>query len=214
MIRTLICEDHEMVRDAISAVVRDEADISVVAGTTNGTATLNFLRENPVDIVILDVHLPDMSGVELASQIRSDHPHCKTMFLTGFLSDELILQASKVGAYDVIAKTANIKQLADRIRAVADGRHFIDRDLLAASKKRLADNGVLALLSLGQTDRDILALIAKGCTDKEIGARVYLSPQTIRNRISRLLSILGRDNRTQLALLVTSVDQMAVPELL
>lgn len=214
MIRTLICEDHEMVRDALGALIGTDPDISVVAGTSSAASTLAYMRENPVDVAILDLHLSDMSGMQLATQMKSEFPNCKTMFLTGFFSDELVLQASKIGVYDVISKASNMRQLADRIKSVADGRYFLDRDLVATSKKRLADNGVLALMSLGQTDREILALIAQGCTDKEIGARVYLSPQTIRNRISRLLSLLGRDNRTQLALLVTGVDKMAVPELL
>lgn len=213
MIRTLICEDHTIVREALGEMLSTSPDVSVVASTTDASSTISYMQENPVDVAVLDLHLPDIGGVELASVIRSDFPHTKTMFLTGFYSDELILQASKVGAYDVVAKSSNMQQLSDRIKAVADGRVFLDRDLIAASKKRLADKGVLALISLGETDKEILALIAQGCTDKEIGARVYLSPQTIRNRISRLLSLLGRDNRTQLALMVTGVDRMAVPEL-
>lgn len=213
MIRTLICEDHTIVREAIGTLLDSHPNVSVVASTSDAAGTIAYMRENPVDVAVLDLHLPDMGGIELASAIRSDFPHSKTMFLTGFYSDELVLQASKVGAYDVIAKSSNLQQLADRITAVADGRLFLDRDLVSASKKRLADKGILALISLGETDKEILALIAQGCTDKEIGARVYLSPQTIRNRISRLLSLLGRDNRTQLALLMTGVDRMAVPEL-
>lgn len=213
MIRTLICEDHAIVRDAIAAQLEGDADISVVATAPDAAAALAYLRDHPVDVAVLDLHLPDMGGMELAAAIRSDFPHSKTMFLTGFYSDELVLQASKVGAYDAVAKSSNLRQLSDRIKAVADGRVFLDRDLISASKKRLADKGVLALISLGETDKEILALIAQGCTDKEIGARVYLSPQTIRNRISRLLTLLGRDNRTQLALLMTDVDRMAVPEL-
>jgi two-component system response regulator DevR len=213
MIRTLICEDHTIVRDAIGAMLASDPDVSVVATTADAGATMSYMRENPVDVAVLDLHLPDMAGVELASLIRSDFPHTKTMFLTGFFSDELVLQASKVGAYDVVSKSSNLQHLAARIKSVADGRLFLDRDLISASKKRLADKGYLALMSLGETDKEILALIAQGCTDKEIGARVYLSPQTIRNRISRLLSLLGRDNRTQLALMMMSVDHMAVPEL-
>lgn len=213
MIKTLICEDHEMVRDALTTMISSDPDISVVAGTSTASSALDYLRGNPVDVAVIDVHLPDASGIQLANQVKAEFPNCKTIFLTGFYSDELVLQASKIGAYDVMSKSSNIRQLADRVKLVADGRYFLDRDLVSASKKRLADNGVLALMSLGQTDREILSLIAQGCTDKEIGARVYLSPQTIRNRISRLLSLLGRDNRTQLALLVTSVDHMAVPDL-
>lgn len=213
MIRTLICEDHDMVREALATVLENENDIHVVANASTVAEGVAYLRENPVDVAVLDVHLPDMSGIELASMIRTEYPACRTMFLTGFFTDELIVQAAKAGASDVVAKTANLRQLADRIRAVADGRTFLDRDVVNAAKKRLADSGVLALMSLGQTDQEILALIAQGCTDKEIGARVYLSPQTIRNRISRLLSLLGKENRTQLALLVTGVDHAAVPEL-
>lgn len=214
MIKTLICEDHAMVRDALCTLISADPDISVVAGTDSAAATLSYLRENPVDVALVDLHLPDMSGMQLVAQMKSEFPNCRTIFLTGFPSDELVLQASKLGAYDVISKSSNMRELADRIKRVADGNYFLDRDTVATSKKRLADTGVLALMSLGETDRQILSLIAEGCTDKEIGARVYLSPQTIRNRISRLLSLLGRDNRTQLALLVTSVDKMALPELL
>ena len=213
MIRALICEDHDMVREALAAALGAESDIKVVSTSGNAAESLAYLRGNPVDVAVLDVHIPDLSGVELASMIRSEFPVCRTMFLTAFYTDELIVQAAKVGASDVVSKNSDIRKFADRLRAVADGRTFLDRDVVGAAKKRLADSGVLALMSLGQTDQEILALIAQGCTDKEIGARVYLSPQTIRNRISRLLSLLGRENRTQLALLVSGVDHKAVPEL-
>ena len=128
------------------------------------------------------------------------------MILTGFPSDDLVYEAGRRGAFDVIDKQSSTREIAARLRTAVAGRRMLDDFTRRAAKERLVDKGLLTFKELGATDREILSLIAQGMTDKQISQRVFLSAQTVRNRISRLLGLLGRDNRTQLALMVTEMD--------
>jgi DNA-binding NarL/FixJ family response regulator len=124
--------------------------------------------------------------------------------LTPLENDALLVEAEKAGVSCVLPKSSPTEELIRKIHGVANGEKFIAADEVRAAKSRLASSGVLALATLGETDRNILCHISNGLTDKEISQRVYLSPQTVRNRVSRLLSVLGKSNRTQLALMVSN----------
>jgi len=127
--------------------------------------------------------------------------------VTAFASDEVILEASRLGAADLLDKAAAPDTIIERIFEVAGGQTFLGDSRLVGVAKRLSERGVLGLLSLSSMDRHIMALIAEGLTDRQIADRVYLSPQTVRNRISRILTALDKDNRTQLALLMANLDE-------
>ncbi|MGA0878426.1 MAG: response regulator [Ilumatobacteraceae bacterium] len=209
--KVLVCDDHPIVRDALVAVLGTSPDIEVVGAVSSYEESLEFLARTAVDVAVLDVHLQGRSGLEIARHIRAQHPSCRILFLTAFVSDEVISEASRIGASDLMDKSSEPRDIIERVLDVAAGRSFLDQVRLADVFTRLDERGVLTLLSLGKTDRQIMELIAEGKADKQISEEVYLSSQTVRNRISRLLSLLGRDNRTQLALLLNSVDEVARP---
>ena len=170
------------------------------------------MAHTDVDVAIVDVRLVDASGLTVASWIRTEKPQCKVILLTAYLSDEVLVEAAEVGAVDVLEKSAASNELLHRVQDVAAGMNFLDGNILREARDRLNSRGVLQMLSLDATDKQILSLIGKGMTDKQIGENVYLSAQTVRNRVSRMLTELGKENRTQLALLVTSFDNAAVVE--
>jgi two-component system, NarL family, response regulator DevR len=157
-------------------------------------------------VALIDLHLAGESGLSLAEKLRMNWPDVRSIIVTGFPSDDLVYEAGRLGVFDIVEKSASTHELVARIRSAANGRKMLDDFTLRAAKDHLTAEGLIALKSLGETDRDILAYIAEGMTDKQISQRVYLSAQTVRNRISRLLGVLGRENRTQLALLVTHLD--------
>ena len=207
MINTLICDDHAMVREALPLVLSQDEEIKIVGTTKGFSDSAELMGHEHVDIALIDVRLADESGLALASWIRQTQPDCRVVLLTGRMSDEVLVEACRIGAFDVVEKNASGTDLIGRVRTAANGRRMLDDSVMRAAQKRLEDNGVAALRRLGETDRQILRFIGMGMTDKQISERVYLSPQTVRNRISRLLSILGRENRTQLALLHSQLDE-------
>lgn len=211
--KVLVCDDHPIVRDALVAVLGTSPSIEVVGTASSYEESVEILDHSLVDVAVLDVHLQGRSGLEIARHIRACHPMCRILFLTAFVSDEVIFEASRIGASDLMDKASEPQDIIERVLDVAAGRSFLDQVRLADVFTRLDERGVLTLLSLGKTDRQIMALIAEGKADKQISEEVFLSSQTVRNRISRLLTLLGRDNRTQLALLMNSLDEVARPEL-
>jgi two-component system response regulator DevR len=208
-VRALVCDDHPIVRDALAAVLAGSEYVDVVGSASSYDEALDLLRTQPIDVAVLDIRLAGKSGLELGKVIVEQHPGCRVLFLTAFASDEVIFEASRIGAADLLDKAAGPDTIIERVCEVAAGQTFLGDTRLVGVAKRLSERGVLGLLSLSSMDRRIMALIAEGLTDKQIADQVYLSPQTVRNRISRILTALDKDNRTQLALLMANLDESA-----
>jgi two-component system response regulator DevR len=206
MIKTLLCDDHAMVRESLPLALEADGDIRVAAAVGTVSAAVDAASREQFDAALIDLHLAGESGLAVVEYLRGALPDCRPIILTGFPSDDLVFEAGRLGAFDVIDKATPTKEIAARVRNAVNGRRMLDDFARRAAKERLTEHGLLAYRELGATDREILSLIAQGMTDKQISQRVYLSAQTVRNRISRLLGLLGRDNRTQLALMVTALD--------
>lgn len=206
MIRTLLCDDHALVRESLPLALEAEGDFKVVGAVATVADALEVARREDLDVALIDLHLAGESGLSLVEALRGTLPDCRPVILSGFPSDDLIYEAGRLGAFDVIDKQSSTRDIASRVRTAVGGRRLLDDFTRRAAKDRLVGEGLLTYKELGATDREILALIAQGMTDKQISQRVFLSAQTVRNRISRLLGLLGRDNRTQLALMVTAMD--------
>ena len=211
MIKTLLCDDHALVRESLPLALEAEGDFRFVGAVGTVAEAIEVASRDQLDAALVDLHLAGESGLALVEHLRGVLPECRTVVLTGFPSDDLVFEAGRLGAFDVIDKQASTKEIASRLRTAVNGRRLLDDFARRAAKERLAQEGLLAYRDLGATDREILSLIAQGMTDKQISQRVYLCAQTVRNRISRLLGLLGRDNRTQLALMITAMDPFVQP---
>ena len=201
MIRVVICDDHAMVRDALANVLRNESDIEVVGTTDSSASTLALLDLYSVDVVVLDVRLGGESGLDLARQIVTSHPGVRVIMLSSVCTDGLLVEAHETGASAYLTKSGDTGALLAAIRDVAAGRKLITPADLRAATNNLERNGVGAIRRLDANDRMIAELIARGYSDKQIAENVYLGLQTVRNRVSRMLSRFDKENRTQLALL-------------
>lgn len=208
-IRVLICDDHGMVREALARLLSVHDDIEVVAQTDSVESTERVLPEVLPDVAVLDVRLADGTGTQLARWIGQTYPSTRTIMLTSFTSDEALVQAYMAGASAFLLKNASIDVLVERIRDVHAGMSFIDPADARAAMGRLDRSGVMRLSQLDATDRQIVELISEGLSDKEISQRIHLSPQTVRNRVSRILTLLGKANRTQVAVMVASLERDA-----
>ncbi len=213
MIRVFLVDDHELVRRGITALLNAEADVEVVGEASTAAQARSRIRATRPDVAILDVRLPDGSGIDVCRDVRSDNPDVRCLILTGYDDDEAINAAVLAGASGYVIKDVRGTGLLDSLRKVAAGRSLIDpllsrRVVERINQRHQADP---RLASLSARERDILPLIAEGLTNREIGQRLTLAEKTVKNYISGLLSKLGLQRRTQAAIL--HLESQAPPSL-
>ena len=206
MIDVLVCDDHDMVTRALSTVLNGDPDIDVVAQTTGREAVLEAAAGKNIDVAVMDVRLGADSGLDLAAAMKRIQPECKVVMLTAFPSDVALVKAYELGASAFHLKSDSADGLIRTIKDVANGLRFIDANDVYAARQRLVGTGADVLASVDDTDRKNLALLAQGCTNAEISDQVYLSLQTVRNRLSNLLSKFKKRNRTELAIALKALD--------
>lgn len=205
MIDVMICEDHPMVAQALAKVLQDDGDCRVVGITSDKNGSLATCAADNVDVAILDVRLGLESGLDVAEALKKRHPETKLMILTAFPSDFSLVKAHELGASAFMLKNGAVGDLLKTIREVSRGNQLIDRLAVAEAKKRLGEKGADVLATIDDTDRKILTLVAQGRTNAEISDQVFLSLQTVRNRLSALLSKFHKRNRTELAVALNAM---------
>ncbi|MEV6104422.1 response regulator transcription factor [Streptomyces sp. NPDC051940] len=202
-ITVFLLDDHEVVRRGVHEMLAVESDIEVVGEA--GTAADALVRIPAVqpDVAVLDVRLPDGSGVEVCREIRSNNPDIKCLMLTSFADDEALFDAIMAGASGYVLKAIRGNELLTAVRDVAAGKSLLDPVATAAVLERLRDGGKDKgddkLASLTEQERKILDLIGEGMTNRAIGEELHLAEKTIKNYVSSLLSKLGMERRSQAA---------------
>ena len=200
VIRVAICDDQVMVREALASVIEHEDGVHIV-GIADSLASTNALIETEVpEVLVMDVRLDGESGLDVARSVVANHPDVKVVMLTSFDSDEALVSAYELGASAFILKSGSSDALVQTIRDVASGMRLINPAEVRVASETLEKRGMGILRKLDANDRHIARLIALGYSDKQIAETVYLGLQTVRNRVSRMLSRFNKDNRTQLAL--------------
>jgi two-component system response regulator DevR len=200
-IRVLICDDHEVVREGLRGLIARQTGMSVVgeAGTA-AEAIATAARAKP-DVVIMDVRLPDGSGVEACRAIREARPETKVVMLTSYADDEALFASIIAGASGYLLKQTRGQAVADAITEVAAGRSLLDPDVTGKVLERLRESRAEdpALASLTEQERKVLAGLAEGKTNREIGEVLFLSEKTVKNYVSRILDKLGLARRAEAA---------------
>ena len=199
--RVLICDDHEVVREGLIGLIGRQATMTVVgeAGTVAEAIAL-AARVKP-DVVIMDVRLPDGSGVEACRSIREANADVKVIMLTSYADDEALFASIIAGASGYLLKQTRGQAVVDAIIAVAAGRSLLDPDVTGKVLERLretrAEDPVLA--SLTEQERKVLTGLAEGKTNRDIGETLFLSEKTVKNYVSRILDKLGLSRRAEAA---------------
>ena len=206
MEKVLICDDHEMVREGLVVLVERTGEFSVVAsaGDMRGAIAKALIAEP--DVALIDVQLETESGLDVARWFQEYQPNCKVVMLGSYVSHLAFLEAHRVGAKAFIPKSGSSLLLLSTLREVTSGSSCLDTSQVQASEQELEQSGVTALAHLSKNDTDIMHCIARGLADKEISEALYLNIQTVRNHVSKIMSKLGKTNRTQLAILMNSVE--------
>ncbi|MEU1472044.1 response regulator transcription factor [Streptomyces sp. NPDC005761] len=190
MIRLLLAEDQSMVREALAALLGLEPDIEVVAQVARGDEVLAAAREHGVDVALLDIEMPGMTGIEATAELRRALPGVKVVVVTTFGRPGYLRRAMESGADAFLVKDAPASQLAEAVRKVLAGERVIDPTLAAAA---LADGAS----PLTERERDVLRTAADGSTNAEIAAALHLSQGTVRNYLSMAIQKMAARNRAE-----------------
>lgn len=201
MIRVFLVDDHEIVRRGLANLIDAQADMEVVGEASTARQALGRIQAVVPDVAVLDVRLPDGSGIDVCRDVRSRMPSVACLILTGYDDDMAVSAAVLAGAAGYVLKDVGASRLTDGIRAVASGRTLLDANVVQSARNRMRDpsDDDPRLGSLGLRERQILRLIADGLTNRQIGDRLGIAEKTVKNYVSSLLSKLGLERRTQAA---------------
>jgi two-component system response regulator DevR len=205
-LRLLVVDDHEVVRQGLVALLDRRPGFQVVAQAGTVEESITQARLHQPDIVVMDVRLPDGSGVEACREIRAELPATRVIMLTSFPDDEAVLSAIVAGASGYLLKQIRARDLVAALEAVGRGESLLDpavTERVLERVRRIATGQVDDELSvLTSQERKILMLVAEGKTNKEIAAEVFLSDKTVKNYVSSILSKLNLERRAQAAAFV------------
>jgi len=209
-ITVFLLDDHEVVRRGVHELLSGEDDIEVVGEAGTAADALVRIPATRPDVAVLDVRLPDGSGVEVCREIRSQDPDIKCLMLTSYADDEALFDAIMAGASGYVLKAIRGNELLTAVREVAAGKSLLDPEATARVLERLRDGGGTKsedkLGHLTEQERRILDLIGEGLTNRAIGERLHLAEKTIKNYVSSLLSKLGMERRSQAAAYVARLQ--------
>ncbi|WP_052866292.1 MULTISPECIES: response regulator [Streptomyces] len=208
-ITVFLLDDHEVVRRGVHDMLTVESDIEVVGEAGTAADALVRIPATRPDVAVLDVRLPDGSGVEVCREIRSQNEEIKCLMLTSFADDEALFDAIMAGASGYVLKAIRGNELLSAVRDVAAGKSLLDPVATQRVLERLRDGGAKGddrLANLTEQERRILDLIGEGLTNRAIGERLHLAEKTIKNYVSSLLAKLGMERRSQAAAYVARMQ--------
>ncbi len=200
--RVMIVDDHEVVREGLRSLLRRRPELAVVGEADSVASAIEEARRTEPDVVIMDVRLPDGSGVEACREIRAERPDTKVLMLTSYADEEAVFASIMAGAIGYLLKQTSTKTLIEAIERAMRGESLLDPAVTQRVLERVRsgkpdEDEDLALLS--EQERKILDLIAEGKTNKEIAKEIFLSDKTVKNYVSSILSKLNLRRRSEAA---------------
>ncbi|MBI4885318.1 MAG: response regulator transcription factor [Actinobacteria bacterium] len=200
-IQVFLLDDHEIVRRGVRELLEAEPDIVVVGEASNAREAVQRIAAVQPNVAVLDVRLPDGSGVEVCRDVRSQHPEVACLMLTSFSDDDALFEAIMAGAAGYVLKQIRGNDLVSAVRRVARGESLLDPTVTARVLHRLRNPNEEdeRLAKLTPQERRILDLIAEGATNRQIGNTLHLAEKTVKNYVSNMLMKLGMSRRTEAA---------------
>ena len=207
-IRVFLLDDHEIVRRGIADLIGLQSDLEVVGEAGTAAEALIRITASQPDVAVLDVRLPDGSGVEVCREIRSLFPNIHVLMLTSYSDDEALFNAIMAGASGFVLKEIRGTDLINAIRQVAAGKSLLDPSVTERVLERLRNGNKEKdeLSGLTEQEKTILNLIGEGMTNRQIGEQMHLAEKTIKNYVSGLFAKLGMERRTQAAAYVARLE--------
>ena len=189
-IRVLTIDDHPLVREGIGAIINSQPDISLVASASNGKEGMEIFGALRPDVTLLDLQLPDLSGIEIIIGIRTEFPDARIIILTTFQRDVEVQRALKAGARGYLLKSMPPQQMLDTIRQVHSGKKSIPREVATDIAEHLSDE------TLSEREMEVLRHVAAGNRNREIGERMFIAEETVKAHLKHIMSKLGANDRT------------------
>jgi DNA-binding NarL/FixJ family response regulator len=208
-IRVFLLDDHEVVRRGVADLLSAEDDIEIVGEASTAEEAVGRILALSPDVCVLDVRLPDGSGVEVCRAVREKRPALACLMLTSFSDDEALLEAVLAGASGYLLKQVRGSDLVDAVRRVSQGQSLIDQSVTDSVLRRLRDGSPddERLRGLTEQERKVLALLAEGRTNRQIADELFLAEKTIKNYVSNVLAKLGMSRRTEAAVWAARLDE-------
>jgi len=194
-IRILVVDDHPVVRQGIAVLVGTQPDMTSVAEASNGREAIQQFRAHRPDVTIMDLQMPEMSGLDALIAIRGEFPNARIIVLTTYAGDVQILRALKSGAQGYLLKNTFHKDLIDTIRAVHAGKKSLSPEVSCEIAEHSTDD------ALTPAEVSVLKLIATGNANKQIADQLSIAEETVKSRVKNILSKLGAQDRTQAAVI-------------
>jgi DNA-binding NarL/FixJ family response regulator len=194
-IRVMLVDDHKVLRDALKIVFTREEDINFVGEASCGVSALKLVKEMRPDVIVMDIGMPDMGGIQTTLALRKNYPEIKILALSTFFDRRIVLQMLDAGAHGYIVKSAGSEELLRGIRAVAEGRSYLCPDvsqIILDSVRVSNSNEKIGDFRLGRREREVLKLLAEGLTSPVIGTRLHIATSTVevhRRNIMRKLDL-------------------------
>lgn len=209
MIKILVADDQELIRQSLQIVLNSKDDMEVIDVAADGQQVIRCVRKHKPDVILMDIRMPKMDGVQCTKIIKENYPQIKIIILTTFDDDEYVYNALKFGASGYLLKGVSMDELENAVRTVYNGRAMINPDIATKVLKlfsRMAQSdytipvGNKGVEALTKTEWKIIAQVGTGAANKEIAENLKLSDGTVRNYLSTILSKLELRDRTQLAI--------------
>ncbi|AIM17153.1 MULTISPECIES: response regulator transcription factor [Neobacillus] len=198
MIRVLFVDDHEMVRIGVSAYLSAQPDIEVVGEADNGKTGVELALKLRPDIILMDLVMKEMDGIEATRQIMEQWPEAKIIIVTSFLDDEKVYPALEAGATSYLLKTSKASEIADAVRATYQGQSVLEPEVTGKMMVKMRKkNQHLPHEDLTSRELEILLLMAEGKTNQEIADELFIALKTVKTHVSNILSKLNVQDRTQ-----------------
>jgi DNA-binding NarL/FixJ family response regulator len=191
IIRILCVDDHPLVREGTATIIHRQPDMSLVAEASTGSEGIQKYREHRPDVALMDLRLPDMSGIDALIAIRTEFPEARIIMVTTFEGDVEIHRALEAGAFGYLLKSMPPKDLIDMIRSVNSGKKRIPPEVAAQLAEHLSDEGLTA------REIDVLRHIAGGNRNRDIAEKLFISEDTVKGHIRHIMEKLGASDRTE-----------------
>ena len=217
MIRILICDDQAIVCEGLQAILSTAQDIEIVGTANDGAQAVEMIAVAQPDVILMDLKMPVMNGVQATRLIREHHPKVRVLVLTTYDADEWVFDAVRGGASGYLLKDTPREKLIEAIRDTAAGKTPVDPNvagkLFAQVAQGTAPPDTTIAEDLSEREREVLGLLACGMTNIEIAKRLYLSEGTVRNYVSAILAKLDVPDRTQAAVLALRYGLVSLTDL-
>lgn len=215
--RVLLVDDHDIVRQGLKSVLRGHPEFNVVGEARDGEEAVREAKREQPDLVVMDVRMPKLGGIEACREIRSAVPGAKVLMLTSYTDETAVMAAIVAGASGFMLKEVNTADLIEAMRTVANGGKTLDPASSATVIEQIRRGNVVSeedrlVQSLTEREQKILELVAEGQTNREIGEQLYLSERTVKHHVSDILGKLGLTRRVEAATFAIRRESKRPPE--